>query len=95
MRDLRRLRVLSWLEGASLLLLVGVAMPLKYGWGMPGAVRVVGSAHGLLFLGFCLALLRTSLERRWALGRALTLLALSALPGGVFGIERALRQEEP
>ncbi len=92
MSDLRGLRVLSWLEGASLLLLVLVAMPLKYVWGMPSAVRLVGSAHGLLFLGFCLALLRTSLERRWALGRALTLLALSVVPGGVFGIERALKR---
>jgi integral membrane protein len=92
MNDLRGLRVLSWLEGASLLLLVLVAMPLKYVWGMPSAVRVVGSAHGLLFLGFCLALLRTSLERRWALGRALKLLVLSILPGGVFGIERALKR---
>lgn len=95
MSDLRSLRVLSWLEGGSLLLLLLVAMPLKYLAGMPLAVRVVGSAHGLLFLGFCLVLLRTSLEQRWAWGRVLYLLVLCVLPGGVFGIERALRRYSP
>ena len=47
------LRSLSWLaliEGASLVALVGIAMPLKYYAGLPEAVRIVGMAHGLLFL---------------------------------------------
>ena len=46
----RDLRAVALLEGASYLLLLGVAMPLKYLAGMPGAVRAVGSAHGGLFL---------------------------------------------
>ena len=55
---LRRLRTLSLVEGVSTLLLFGVAMPLKYIWDMPLAVRVVGSVHGLLFSLLVLQLFR-------------------------------------
>lgn len=48
--SLRSLSILALVEGASLVALVGIAMPLKYYGGMPEAVRVVGLAHGLLFL---------------------------------------------
>jgi integral membrane protein len=46
------LRFMALLEGSSLLLLLFVAMPLKYQFGYPEAVRFVGAAHGGLFLGF-------------------------------------------
>lgn len=94
MNPLRALRALSGLEGASLLLLLA-ATPLKHVWGLPGPVRVLGSLHGLLFLLFGLALLRASLERRWPLRRALSLLALSVVPLGALAIERSLRREDP
>jgi len=48
--SLRALSILALVEGASLVALVGIAMPLKYFGGMPETVRVVGMAHGLLFL---------------------------------------------
>lgn len=46
------LRFMALLEGTSLLLLLFVAMPLKYSYGMPEAVSWVGRAHGGLFLAF-------------------------------------------
>lgn len=51
-----RYHLLAWLEGASLVLLVLVAMPLKYFAGLPEATRVVGLAHGLLFIAFMFSL---------------------------------------
>ncbi len=48
--SLRYLSLLALIEGASLVALIGIAMPLKYLAGMPEAVRVVGMAHGTLFL---------------------------------------------
>ncbi|OYW38720.1 MAG: hypothetical protein B7Z35_06365 [Hydrogenophilales bacterium 12-61-10] len=48
--SLRSLSLLALVEGASLVTLLGIAMPLKYFAGMPVAVSVVGMAHGLLFL---------------------------------------------
>jgi integral membrane protein len=93
--SLLALRVLSWLEGLSLLLLLGVAMPLKHVWGLPQPVRVLGSLHGLSFLLFGVALLSTGFERRWSWRRGLALLLLSFVPFGVLRIERALRLEKP
>ena len=49
-QSLRYLSILALVEGASLVALVGVAMPLKYYADLPEAVRVVGMAHGALFL---------------------------------------------
>lgn len=48
--SLRSLSILALVEGASLVTLIGIAMPLKYFMGMPMAVSMVGMAHGLLFL---------------------------------------------
>lgn len=47
---LQRLRIVGHVEAISTLLLFFVAMPLKYLYGMPEAVRLVGSLHGFLFL---------------------------------------------
>jgi integral membrane protein len=49
-KSLYSLSLLALVEGASLVALVGIAMPLKYFADVPEAVRVVGLAHGLLFL---------------------------------------------
>jgi integral membrane protein len=49
-RFLRRLRTLGIIEGVSTLVLFGVAMPLKYLAGVPMAVTLIGSIHGLLFI---------------------------------------------
>src|SRR5262249_12017979 len=45
-----RLRLVGYAEGVSFLLLLGVAMPLKYAAGMPEVVFWVGLAHGILFM---------------------------------------------
>ena len=88
-----RLRVLGLIEGFSFLLLLFVAMPLKYFFAFPEAVTLVGSIHGILFILFCLALINAWHSRRWSIGRALILLAAALLPGGPFVIDRRLRSE--
>ena len=45
---IRLFKIVGWFEGVSLLLLLFVAMPLKYQWGMPEYVSWVGRAHGFL-----------------------------------------------
>jgi integral membrane protein len=64
-----RLRLSSILDGISYLVLLGIAMPLKYLADMPLAVRIVGSLHGFLFLALCwyllMALLRGKLSFWW------------------------------
>jgi integral membrane protein len=89
-----RLRLVGLLEGASYLLLLGVAMPLKYWAGMPLAVRVVGMAHGVLFVAFVAALLLAWRARRWSVLRAAGLFVACLIPFGTFVVDRGLREEQ-
>jgi integral membrane protein len=88
------LRVLALTEGVSFLLLLGVAMPLKYLADMPLAVKVVGWAHGLLFVALCYVLLRVTLEKRWPPARAGMVFLAALLPFGPFVIDRRLKHYE-
>lgn len=87
-----RFRIVAFWEGISYLLLLFVAMPLKYGFGIDVAVRVVGMAHGALFLAYCVTLALAG--RR--LGARLTLIAfvMSFVPGGTFWLDSRLRNNE-
>jgi integral membrane protein len=91
--SLGRLRLVGLLEGVSFLVLLGVAMPLKYLAGWPDGVRVIGAAHGVLFVLFAALLAREALARRWPLGRLALGLASAVLPGGPFLFDRVLRGE--
>lgn len=79
-----RLRLVGFLEGVSFLLLLGVAMPLKYFAGQPEAVRVVGMAHGILFLLYLWATVLAALEYKWSWSRSLLVALASLLPFGPF-----------
>jgi integral membrane protein len=87
-----RFRIIAFWEGISFLVLLFVAMPLKYGFGVGEAVRVVGMAHGVLFIGYCatLALAAPRLGTR----RSVLAFVLSLVPGGTFWLERRLRRDE-
>lgn len=87
-----RLRAVAFVEGISYLVLLFIAMPLKYAADMPGAVRVVGMAHGVLFVAFCLALLMVFVEKRLDLGRAALTFLSSLVPFGTFVIDRHLKR---
>jgi len=92
--SLARLRVVSILEGVSLLVLLGIAMPLKYLAHQPAAVRVVGMLHGILFVSYVLLLAQTAIERRWSVAKAGLGLLLSVVPFGAFYAERRLFQDQ-
>jgi len=88
------LRRLGLVEGISMALLVGVAMPLKYLASMPMAVSVVGAIHGLLFTLYCVSLAWTTARARWPLGRACLLLGAAILPFGPFLVDGRMRAHE-
>jgi integral membrane protein len=81
---LGRLRLVGFAEGLSFLILLFVAMPLKYVWGQPEAVRSFGSVHGLLFVLYVLLVFQNKAEHGWDNRRAWLLLLLSVLPFGTF-----------
>ncbi|RAV98421.1 DUF3817 domain-containing protein [Pseudochryseolinea flava] len=82
--SLGRLRVVAFLEGMSFLILLGIAMPLKYYANMPGAVRVVGMAHGVLFIAYIVFLYLVWDEHRWPSWKALLAFIASLVPFGTF-----------
>ena len=88
------LRLLALTEGVSFLLLLGVAMPLKYMAGMPMAVKIAGWIHGILFVALCYVLLRVTIENRWPLSRAALVFIAALLPFGPFVIDRRLKHYE-
>lgn len=88
---LRALRLVSLVEAVSYLLLLGVAMPLKYIWSEPLAVRVLGMAHGVLFLVLVWLLARAHFEARWPVRRTLLVFAAALVPLWPFFLDRRLR----
>ncbi|MCX6955091.1 MAG: DUF3817 domain-containing protein [Verrucomicrobia bacterium] len=92
---LGRLRVIGFWEGLSFLVLLGIAMPLKYFAGWPLAVRVVGMAHGVLFMLYLWAAIQVAIDRNWPWRRTALVLLASVLPAGPFVIEAKVLRNEP
>lgn len=83
--DLRSVaRRIGFAEGVSFLVLLGIAMPLKYMAGMPAAVSVVGMLHGLLFMAFCGLLLIKRETLGLSLGQMVAGWVAAVLPFGPF-----------
>lgn len=76
------------LEGISFLLLLGVAMPLKYLAKLPIAVTIAGSIHGILFVAFCFYLYKMYDELKWPLMRCIKAFLLGFLPFGTFFLHK-------
>ena len=100
-----KFRLTGFVEGISFLLLLGVAMPLKYYFGNvsvdeSGAkvyengiyVTIVGMTHGILFILYCLQLYLTMRHHKWSLGYAAYLFVAALIPFGTFYTDRRLRQ---
>ena len=92
-RSVANLRLIGIAEGISFLLLLGVGMPLKYIAGMPMAVRVMGSLHGLLFVLFLIALSYAGSKRDWAPQTSLCSFVASVLPFGFLMVGGRLKRE--
>lgn len=76
------------LEGGSLLLLVFVAMPLKYAFDLPLMVKVLGPIHGVLFIAFVLATILISIRKNWSfLRETLPVLLSSFIPFGTMYVD--------
>jgi len=84
MNTTRAFRWIANLEGISFLLLLFIAMPLKYVWDKPWLVQQVGMAHGLLFVAYIFAVLLLKKSFGWNTRQTLVALALSFVPFGTF-----------
>ena len=84
-------RLLAIVEGVSLLALLFVAMPLKYVYGMPEAVSVVGMTHGILFLVFVAFGMWVSQQKQWSDGFFALVVLSSMIPFATFAMDRKLK----
>src|ERR1035437_10957883 len=89
---LSRLLKIGFAEGISFIVLLGIAMPLKYIAGMQTPVRIIGMLHGILFVGYVIALLQATWAYKWSYKKAWTAFLLSFLPFGTFFLDRVLKK---
>ena len=87
-----RLRTMGFIEGMSLLILLFIAMPLKYWAGLPLAVTIVGSVHGGVFLLFFLVLGFSTFSVKLALELSAAGFVAAFVPFGNFLYDRGLRK---
>jgi integral membrane protein len=90
---LGRFRLIAILEGVSYLILLGIAMPLKYFVQLPDAVRYTGWIHGVLFVLYIILLLKVWSQYRWSFGKVLLAFIASLLPFGTFVLDSKLKKE--
>jgi integral membrane protein len=91
--SLGRLRLVGYLEGISLILLLGVGVPLKYMASDPGMVKTIGPLHGILFLWFVFSTLSVGVEKQWRWQTTWKVLIACVIPFGTFYIDRYILRQ--
>ena len=81
-------RVISFLEGTSYLLLLFIAVPVKYWMNDPQYVKLLGMPHGLLFVGYIVLTFLLKSELNWSIKKLGVVLIASILPFGTFYVDK-------
>jgi integral membrane protein len=87
------LRKIGIMEGISYLILLFIAMPLKYFADIPIYVQIFGMAHGILFILFVLVLLVVWVRHRWSFLSVFGAFMASLIPFGTFVLDVRLRKK--
>jgi integral membrane protein len=85
---LRNYRIAAWVTGTGLLVLVFIAMPLKYFFGEPRPVAYVGMLHGFLYMAYIVCTLILAERCRWRPLEAVVILLAGTIPVASFVAER-------
>jgi integral membrane protein len=85
---LRNYRVAAYVTGVGLLVLVFVAMPLKYVWGIDRPTAIVGMLHGFLYMAYIVCTLILAERSRWRPIDAVVILLAGTIPIASFVAER-------
>ena len=93
---LNTFRKLSLIEGTSLIILLLIAMPAKYQFGLFDIIWQVGMAHGMLWLAYVALSLLVSHKEKWSVVFWTLVLFASVIPFACFFLDYKLREpEEP
>ena len=85
---LRRYRIMAWIVGAGLLVLVLVAMPLKYAADNDTVVGIVGPIHGFLFMAYVVLTFDLARRAKWSFVRMVLVMLAGTIPFLSFWVER-------
>lgn len=85
---LKFFKLIALLEGTSLLLLLGFAMPMKYFFQEPIFVKTIGMAHGLLFIAYLILAVMQKIASNWSLKTLAIVSIASVLPFGTFYVNK-------
>ena len=85
---LKTFRIISLLEALSFVILLLVAMPIKYILGNPELVRIVGMAHGILFVLYILGALLFKKKSNWSNQILVEVILCSIIPLGPLYVDR-------
>ncbi|MFN6947158.1 MAG: DUF3817 domain-containing protein [Cytophagaceae bacterium] len=91
---IRTLRYVGIAEGISYVVLLFIAMPIKYYAGIPEVVKYTGWAHGVLFIGFVALVAQVKYTLNWSYPWAIWAFIASLLPFGTFILDRQLIKKE-
>ncbi len=92
--NLGRFRLIALLEGVSYLVLLCIAMPLKYKFGFETAVKYTGWVHGILFIAYIILLLKVWKQYNWTFKKVVVAFIASLLPFGTFVFDKQLRENK-
>ena len=82
--------MIAFLEGISFIVLVFIAVPVKYYLGNPIGSKVVGPIHGALFVFFIFYAISVGSEQNWKLKTFGVVLLASIIPFGTFYIDHKI-----
>lgn len=91
-KSIKPLTWVGYLEGTSFLLLLFIAMPLKYQMGIVEPVKYIGMAHGVLFMAYVFVLMSTASKVKFPLWAMPSGVLASLLPFGPFVFDRVLKK---
>jgi len=92
-RSFKLFRIVGYSEGLSLLILLFIAMPLKYLAGLPLAVKYTGWAHGLLFVSYLALALWVKEQENWPFKYLVYTFLAAFFPFGTFIFDRWLMKQ--
>ncbi|VAY86806.1 hypothetical protein MNB_ARC-1_1047 [hydrothermal vent metagenome] len=92
MKKIKIFKTVATIEGISFLLLLFIAMPLKYIYAIPEATKIVGMIHGGFFLWFLYAQYEASHDVKWGIKFNILAFLLSIIPFGTFYLNKRLKE---
>ncbi|MEA1916361.1 MAG: DUF3817 domain-containing protein [Campylobacterota bacterium] len=89
-----KFRIIGFIEGISYLILLFIAMPMKYALGILAATKIVGMIHGILFIIFIILLMQAAQRYKFSTKDSVIFFIASLIPFGTFFTDKRLKELE-